>query len=387
MKNIIICGLVGTSFLLSGFWFGLRIAPMPKPKPAAAALAKTDAKTAPRDAISLETLRATTENMVAVNQALQAREQAVAAREKKVQQDEDEVVAEHAALDRLHAQFHQLYSEFQNRLQLVDDNETDQLQRQVSIFNAMDPAQSADLVRALDDGTVTRLFSIMETKPLSKLVAAWKVKYPADSTRLLTDLNGMGRVMTKAKVVLPADAPSADAGSTGASDAPAQAPTLDAAAPRNNERGRYRLKFVRPTASADSAHPRTANPMRLPRDTDGCEHPGFRSNTGTAPPDAGTSAPTAPPSAFAPEPAASPSSAFSPDPTGHLARSRARASLPTASPSASTTGDGDSPLGTPGETAARANGAAPSDSDPSDSTPPPATVRPNRLHSSRLASA
>ena len=35
MKNIIIFALIGVSFLLSGFWYGMRLAPMPK-KPASA---------------------------------------------------------------------------------------------------------------------------------------------------------------------------------------------------------------------------------------------------------------------------------------------------------------------------------------------------------------
>jgi flagellar motility protein MotE (MotC chaperone) len=231
IKNLAIGGVVGLIFMSGGFWFGLRLVHVPVPKKAPAVATAKGAATpaASRDAISIDALKKTSEGMMDVNQALQVREQAVVAREKKALQVEDELAAERAALDRSHEKFHALYGQFQQRLQLVSANEADQLQRQLDIYTTMDPAQTADLIRALDDGTIVRLFSIMETKSLAKLVAAWKTKYPADSTRLLTALTGMGRVMPQDKMALNDSAAPADPNGS-----PAAAPSADAAADSGN---------------------------------------------------------------------------------------------------------------------------------------------------------
>jgi flagellar motility protein MotE (MotC chaperone) len=221
IKNLAIGGVVGLLFMSGGFYFGLRFVHVPVPKIAVAA-APTPAETAKaaRDAISIDALQKTSQGMMDMNQALQARELAVAAREKKAQQLEDELDAERAALDRSHAKFHALYGEFASRLQLVQANEADQLQRQLTIYTAMDPAQAADLLRSLDDDTIVRLFSMMDTKPLANLVAAWKTKYPADSTRVLTALTRMGTVMPADKIALSDPNAPASAGATPTDAAP-----------------------------------------------------------------------------------------------------------------------------------------------------------------------
>ena len=242
IRNLAIGGVVGLLFMSGGFFVGMRFVHVPVPKKAVAiSLPKAPATAAEREALSLDALRKTSEGMMDVNQALQAREQAVAAREKKAHERDDELDAERAALDRSHARFHELYDQFQQRLQLVQANEADQLQRQMTIYTTMDPAQAADLLRDLDDGTIVRLFSIMETKSLAKLVAAWKTKYPADSTRLLTALTQMGRVVPQDKIALPDPATTADANATpsdasspadaSASTAPADGSTPPAASP------------------------------------------------------------------------------------------------------------------------------------------------------------
>jgi flagellar motility protein MotE (MotC chaperone) len=242
IKNLAIGGVVGLLFMSGGFYFGLRFVHVPVPKIAVAA-APTPAETAKaaRDAISIDALQKTSQGMMDMNQALQARELAVAAREKKAQQLEDELDAERAALDRSHAKFHALYGEFASRLQLVQANEADQLQRQLTIYTAMDPAQAADLLRSLDDDTIVRLFSMMDTKPLANLVAAWKTKYPADSTRVLTALTRMGTVMPADKIALsdpsagasasalPADAAS-NPGNVAANPAPVDSAPADGSA-------------------------------------------------------------------------------------------------------------------------------------------------------------
>jgi flagellar motility protein MotE (MotC chaperone) len=230
MKNYLIVGVVGLIFLAGGFYVGLRLAPLPAPKKNPVQTAsKTPAPTP--EAISLETLRKTTEGMMDINQALQAREHDVAAREKRVQEQEEELAAERAALDRSHDKFKDLYSQFQQRLELVDSAEQDQLQRQVVMYNSMDTAQSVDLIRGLDDSTVIRLFSIMDVKPLGKMVSAWKAKYPADAPRLLAVLDGMGRVVPKDKMALPDGASAPDAAAAPAAPVETSAPTDSPATP------------------------------------------------------------------------------------------------------------------------------------------------------------
>ena len=241
MKNILIGLVVGMLSMGGGFFFGLHLKPIPAPKKAVPAPVAAAAP-APHEAFSVDTLRKTSEDMMDVNDALKAREKTVAAREKKARETEDELAAERAALDRSHDKFKALYAQFQGRLQLVEANEQDQLQRQVIVYNAMDPVQAADLVRNLDDGTVIRLFSMMETKPLARLVSAWKTKYPKDAPRLLLAFDGMGRVVPKDKITLPADAPATDSGTVtapavpvtltdSAPAAPAAGPASDASAP------------------------------------------------------------------------------------------------------------------------------------------------------------
>ena len=196
MKSALIGGAVGLIFMAGGFFLGLRLVHLPAGAKTAAGGAGTLTITpAPKPAFTVETLRKATQSLLEVNQALQAREAAVAARERKARQTEEEMVAEREALDRSHEKFKALYGEFLSRLQLVKAGEADQLQRQIAIYDSMDSAQVVELLRATDDGTVTKLFSMMDPKPLAKLVSAWKVKYPADATRLLAALGGMGKVV------------------------------------------------------------------------------------------------------------------------------------------------------------------------------------------------
>jgi hypothetical protein len=246
MKNLLIAGVVGLAFMTGGFWFGLRLAPLPPPQSKdAPALAQSPAVPKP-DPISVETLRKTSETMMTLNQALQAREQTVAAREQKVKEQEDELGAEREALDRSHEKFKALFEEFQQRLQLVEANQLDQLQKQAALYEGMSVDQAIDLIRVMDDASITRLFSVMDTKPLSKLVAQWKSKYPQDGPRLVATLDGMAQVMPKEKIALsdPTTIPVPD--STG-SPAPAANPAPDPSTPD-------------PTATPPAADPNAATP-------------------------------------------------------------------------------------------------------------------------------
>jgi flagellar motility protein MotE (MotC chaperone) len=270
IKNLAIGGAVGLLFMVGGFFGGMRFVHVPVPKKIAAVAPTAKAPVAAsRDAISIDALRKTSQNMMDVNQALQARELAVAAREKKAREREDELDAERAALDRSHAKFKELYAQFEQRLQLVTANESDQMQRQMTIYTKMDPAEAADLLRALDDGTIVRFFSIMDTKPLANLVSAWKAKYPADSTRLLTALTQMGTVMPQDKIALSdpaasAPASGADANATPApvaddapasTDASANTPPPDTGAPANASADDSTTPAASPTGDSTASTP------------------------------------------------------------------------------------------------------------------------------------
>jgi len=221
MKNIIIAAVVGLLFMSGGFYFGLKLKPLPAPKaaPAPVAEVKQPLIPPPGSPITLELLRKTSQTMMSLNDALQAREQKVAEREARVQQREDELAAERGDLDRSHAKFKQLYAEFQSRLNLVEANQVAQLQKQADLYSAMGTTQSIELIRTMEDDEMIRLFSVMDTKPLAKLIADWKTKYPQDVPRLLHNLDGMAQVMPKEKIVL-ADSPP-DAGPVAA---PAMSP-------------------------------------------------------------------------------------------------------------------------------------------------------------------
>ena len=204
MKNLLISGLIGTAVMAGGFYLGMRLAPTPPAKaaPIQTASAPAGTETPAPDAISLDTLRKTSETMMSVSQALDAREKSVAEREQKVKLKEDEIEAERAALDRTHEKFKLLFAEFQQRLQLVEASQLDQLQKQSALYTSMNIDQSIDMIRAMDDPAISRLFSVMDTKPLAKLVSAWKAKYPDDAQRLLKALDGMSRVLPKEEVAL-----------------------------------------------------------------------------------------------------------------------------------------------------------------------------------------
>ena len=275
MKNLIISGVIGCLFMAGGFYFGMRLMPVPPPK------AKTVAATAPGapansaapapDAISVDTLRKTSETMMALNQALQAREQNVAERERKVKEREDEIIAERQALDRTHERFKVLFNEFQDRLQLVESSQLEQLQKEAELYSSMGSDQSIDLIRAMDDPSMTRLFSVMDTKPLAKLMADWKAKHPEDGPRLLHALNGMASVLPKDKIALsdpPPDvtgSPSAPADSSAPTaapesatpDAPAQ-PPVPAAAPTPSD--------ANPPASAPDSSSASSPSLQPPAD-------------------------------------------------------------------------------------------------------------------------
>jgi hypothetical protein len=226
MKNMIISGLIGTAFMAGGFWYGMRVAPVPPSKPKAVATQaqtpSTPAEAAAADMIGVEALKKTSEAMMTLNQALQAREKNVALREQKVREQEDELVAERSALDRTHEHFKSLFNEFQARLQLVEARQAEELQKQATLYTTMSIDQSIELIRAMDDPDMTRLFSVMDTKPLSKLIAAWKAKYPNDSQRILSVLDGMGRVLPKDQIAINEPPTTANPASP---DSPAPAPT------------------------------------------------------------------------------------------------------------------------------------------------------------------
>jgi hypothetical protein len=251
MKNALIAGVVGLLFMCGGFYAGLQVMPKMAPK-VAATPPPTEVKlpgnavpTPVPDAISLDTLKKTSESMMSLNQELAVREQRLNEREQKVRQHEDEIVAERTALDASHEKFKQLFAEFKNRLQLVEDSEREQLTKQSELYDAMGPDQSIELIRSMDDATVTRLFSVMDTKPLAKLIAQWKTKYPADGPRLLAALNATATVLPKEKIAL--SDPSLDAAPPSAAPAPEAAPA--------------------PTAPSDSATPPPAAPSAAMPDT------------------------------------------------------------------------------------------------------------------------
>jgi hypothetical protein len=225
MKNMIISGLIGTAVMAGGFWYGMRVAPVPPPKPKPVATQTqtpgATAEPAAPDVIGVEALKKTSEAMMTLNQALQAREKNIALREQKAKEKEDELVAERTALDRTHEHFKTLFNEFQTRLHLVEAKQADELQKQATLYTTMSIDQSIELIRAMDDSDMTRLFSVMDTKPLSKLIAAWKAKYPNDSQRILGVLDGMGRVLPKDQIALNDPPSNANAGSP---DSPAPAP-------------------------------------------------------------------------------------------------------------------------------------------------------------------
>jgi len=230
MKNLIIAAIIGVAFMTGGFWYGLRLKPVPPPHSKEVSAPATVAAAPAPPPISIETLKKTSETMMALNEALQARERNVAEREQKAQEREDELSAERGALDRSHEKFKALFNEFQQRLQLVEASQLDQLQKQAELYSAMGTTQSIELIRAMDDSSMTRLFSVMDIKPLSKLVAEWKTKYPEDTPRLLHALDGMAQVMPKDKIAL-SDPTTAPDSTSPASPAPAANPSPDAPAP------------------------------------------------------------------------------------------------------------------------------------------------------------
>jgi hypothetical protein len=301
MKNALISGIVGLLFMAGGFTIGIQL--MPRPKPAPVVIAPPATMTPPGaavpvptpNAISLETLKKTSESMMALNLALSDREKRVAEREAAAQAKEDEMAAERAALDASHEKFKALFNDFQSRLQLVEANQMQELQKQAELFGAMGPEQSVEMIRTMDDSTVTRLFSVMDTKPLAKLVSAWKTKYPDDAARLLRALNNTAQVMDKDKIALN-DPLNGNAGGQGLSaptpaaapDAPPPAPDAPPPAPEPAAPG---------TPAPDAATPATA-PDATP------------ANSNSAPPDSG-----APGSAPAPlAPPADPTAPASPAP-------------------------------------------------------------------------
>jgi hypothetical protein len=250
MKNALISGIVGLLFMAGGFYAGFQLMPRPKPvpvvvappttmKPPGAAVAMPTAA-----AISMDTLTRTSQSMMDLNLALADREKRVTEREAKVEQQEEEMAAERAALDSSHEKFKAMFNDFQSRLQLVEASQQEALQKQAEVFDAMGPDQSIELIRTMDDDTVTRLFTVMDTKPLAKLIGAWKTKYPDDAARLLRMLTNTGLVIDKSKIALddplqgnsggnaPAPSPApAPADDTPNPPAPEEAPAPDAAPP------------------------------------------------------------------------------------------------------------------------------------------------------------
>ncbi len=256
MKNLVIAGVIGLAFMSGGFWFGLRLAPLPPPRAKEAPVHAQSAAASTPAPISMEALKKTSESMMALNQALQLREQRVAAREQKAKAREEELDAEREALDRSHEKFKLLFGEFQQRLQLVEASQLDQLQKQAVLYGAMGTTQSIELIRGMDDSSMTRLFSVMDVKPLAKLVAEWKTKYPDDTPRLLRALDGMAQVMPKEKIALSDSTAAPDSGSPGslapsANQAPeASAPNSTATPPADEN---ATAATPSPTAAPDSS--------------------------------------------------------------------------------------------------------------------------------------
>jgi hypothetical protein len=258
MKNLIIATIIGLVFMAGGFWYGMKLMPVPPPAKEVAANAPAAAPAAP--AISIDTLKKTSETMMALNDALQVREQNVADRERRVREREDELNAEREALDRSHEKFKALFNEFQDRLQLVEASQLEQLQKQADLYIAMGSDQSIELIRAMDDASMTRLFSVMDTKPLSKLVAQWKAKYPDDTQRLLHALDGMAQVLPKDKIALSDPPPDASATTSApAATTPATDPTT-APAPETTPAPATEPNATPPTPPAAPAPDPTSEP-------------------------------------------------------------------------------------------------------------------------------
>lgn len=237
---MLIAGVIGLLFMIGGFAVGLKLMPVPPHAPvkaATAAVATTPglnaSPTAP-DPISLDSLKQTSQSMMSLNEALKLRENQVTEREQKVRAREDELVAEREALDNSHDKFKALFTEFKQRLDLVETHQVEDLQKQADLYQSMGADQAIDLIRSMDDPAVTRLFSVMDVKPLGKLVAQWKTKYPDDAPRLMHALDNMAKVMPKEKITLADSAPdsSAPAATTPDSAPPAAAvPTANETAP------------------------------------------------------------------------------------------------------------------------------------------------------------
>jgi hypothetical protein len=260
MKNLIIAGIVGMAFMVGGFTVGMKLAPKPPaPKVAAAPAAPKPSNTPVQtpEAISLDALKRTSETMVNLNEALQAREKAVAAREQRVKEREEELAAERDAIDRSHEKFKGLYAEFQQRLQLVEANQADQLQKQAELYQTMGTDQSLELIRAKDNAAMTRIFSVMDTKPLAKLISAWKAKYPDDTPRLLHALDGIGQVLPKDKIALADPPPATDP------DAPPASPSSMANPPSDAPAADPNATTPAPDANAPAAAPTDPNAAAL----------------------------------------------------------------------------------------------------------------------------
>lgn len=265
MKNLIIAGLIGMGFMGGGFWYGLQLKPLPKPQTREeAAAAAQVAAAAAVPPISIDTLKKASESIMSLNDAIKDREAKVAAREQAVQERETELAAERAALDASHEKFKELFNEFQSRLQLVEANQVDELQKQAALYQTMGSDQSIELIKAMDDAEMTRLFSVMDTKPLSKLVADWKTKYPADIPRLLNALDAMGQVMPKDKIALNENGPAIETPSGAApgqaspdqpTDTTAPAPAPDSTTTPPAPAPDTAAPAAAPTPAADSAPP------------------------------------------------------------------------------------------------------------------------------------
>jgi len=267
MKNALIAAVVGLLFMAGGFAVGFKLMPKPKIAPVIAATPTTVTPPgavvpmpAP-EAISLDALKKTSESMMALNLALADREKRVADRESEVKRKEDELTAERNALDASHANFKALFTDFQSRLQLVEASQVQQLQKQSELYDAMGPDQSIELIRTMDDNTVTRLFSVMDTKPLAKLVTAWKTKYPEDTARLLRALNNTAQVLDKDKMALndPLESKAPVPDSSAPSSAPEAAPSPDAAAPTADPSA--------PAPNSNEPAPAPATPTPAPSDS------------------------------------------------------------------------------------------------------------------------
>ena len=156
MKAAIIAAVLGLLFMIGGFSAGMFLAPhvaVPTPPVVHAPTAPSPAyDNRPKtSAITPEALRKTSDDLFALNQTLQSKKVELDDFERKLKERSEELKEERAALDRSHKKLSGLFALLQQRLDLVEAKQMDQVQKQVDLFQSMDMPQAIDLMRAMDD--------------------------------------------------------------------------------------------------------------------------------------------------------------------------------------------------------------------------------------------